>query len=293
MKKVLVTGSNGQLGRAIHGISVDLPFEFVFASRTQLDISNETEVRDYFEKNHFDIVINCAAYTAVDLAETEIINCNSANIDAVKILAKACSINDSLLIHISSDYVYHPNHDNPISETGETNPKGIYASSKLKGEKIAFDNWAKTIVIRTSWVYSEYGKNFVKTINQLSANRDKLTVVNDQVGSPTYAEDIAYAIFEIIEKLNKSGEENFYGIYNFSNDGYISWFDFATEIVRFNQNKCQIIPVATEAYPTPTERPKNSRLDKTKIVSSFKIQLIPWQISLEKCLVKIKQNIDL
>lgn len=276
----MVTGAAGQVGQAIHSIHDQYDYSFIFADRHILDITDREAVEQFVQEHDIDIIINCAAYTAVDLAESDSDLCYLINDQAVGFLAGACAQKGGLFFHISSDYVYHPEHDEPLTETDSTNPKGVYAKSKLAGEKRASDCCPQSIILRTSWVYSTTGKNFVKTIDRLGSEKDHLTVVNDQIGSPTYAADIARVILDLIELSNS---KDIWGTYNFCNDGYISWFDFASEIIRFRDYPCEVSPVPSSAYPTAASRPNNSRLNTLKI-QDLGISLRPWKASLHECL---------
>ncbi len=280
MNRILVTGAAGQVGSAIRSIHNGYKHAFFFTDRKELDITDKNAVSEFVKINKVDTIINCAAYTAVDLAESEKDQCFLINEKAVGYLAEACAQNGGLLVHISSDYVYHCDHNQPMSENSATKPKGVYAASKLAGEHLALANCPNTIILRTSWVYSYEGKNFVKTIDRLAKNRDHLTIVNDQIGSPTYALDIAKTILEL---LKISNEKEISGTYNFCNEGFISWYDFAKEIVRYRAYQCKVNPVPSSAYPTAAKRPLNSRLDTSKI-QGLGIHLTPWVTSLHNCL---------
>ena len=283
MNRILVTGAAGQVGSAMRSIHNEYRYTFFFTDRKELDITDKNAVVEFVKANKIDTIINCAAYTAVDLAESEKDKCFLINEKAVGYLAEACAQNKGLLVHISSDYVYHCDHNQPMSESSATKPKGVYAKSKLAGEHLALANCPSAIILRTSWVYSYEGKNFVKTIDRLAKNRDLLTVVNDQIGSPTYALDIAKTILEL---LMISNEKEISGTYNFCNEGFISWYDFAKEIVRYRAYKCKVDPVPSSAYPTAAKRPLNSRLDTSKI-QGLGIHLSPWLTSLHNCLDKL------
>ncbi len=276
-KKILVTGANGQLGQAIKEIAIKYPkLEFVFVSRSKLDITNQTEVINYFKDNNFDAVVNCAAYTAVDLAETDVENARLVNATAVKYLAEATNQANIPFVHISTDYVFDGTIATPRLESDEVNPIGIYGQTKLEGEEFALAINPKTIVIRTAWVYSKYGKNFVKTMLWLFNEKEEIGVINDQIGSPTNAVDLADAIAQIVAK-----DELVYGIFNYSNEGECSWFDFASEIKALTGAKIKINPIPTTAYPTPAKRPAYSLLDKTKIKTTYHISIPNWEDSLK------------
>lgn len=281
---ILVTGSNGQLGSELKELASSYPqFHFVFLDRAELSINDKISVEKTFSEHQPAYLINCAAYTAVDKAEVEKDLAYDINGTAVGLLASASKQHGTKFIHISTDYVFNGNASAPLKETDEIDPVNIYGASKLSGERLAFENNPDSIVIRTSWVYSFYGKNFVKTMTRLMNEKESIGVVNDQIGSPTYAADLAEAIMQIIG----SGKWQ-PGIYNYSNEGIISWFDFANEIKRLIQSECKISALTTEQFPTPAKRPKYSVLDKTKIQQTFSIKLKNWKESLKTCVEKLK-----
>jgi dTDP-4-dehydrorhamnose reductase len=282
--KILVTGSNGQLGSELKELASLYPqFEFVFSDREELSINDRIAVQREFEKQAPAYLINCAAYTAVDKAETDKEAANDINGAAVGILATSCKQFGTKLIHISTDYVFNGNASQPLKETDKVDPVNAYGATKLLGEQLAIENNPESIIIRTSWVYSFHGKNFVKTMMRLMNEKESIGVVNDQIGSPTYAADLADAIMKII--ISEKWEA---GIYNYSNEGVISWFDFANEIKRLINSSCVVNPLATEQFPTPAKRPKYSVLDKTKIQETFSIQLKDWKASLKACIKKLQ-----
>jgi dTDP-4-dehydrorhamnose reductase len=286
--KILVTGSNGQLGNELRDIAFSFPqYQFIFTDVDELSIVDSEAVTNCFKEHQPAYLINCAAYTAVDKAETEKEVNNLINGTAVGILASAAQRSGTRFIHISTDYVFNGNASEPLNEGDEVDPVNAYGASKLLGEQLAFQNNPESIVIRTSWVYSFYGKNFVKTMMRLMNEKESIGVVNDQVGSPTYAADLAKAIMQIITS-NKWVP----GIYNFSNEGVISWFDFANEIKRLINSSCIVNPLTTEQFPTPAKRPKYSVLDKTKIQKTFSVQLTDWRQSLKECVDKLKADND-
>ncbi len=283
MKKILVIGSNGQLGSEIKTlVSLYSMFEFVFADRSDFSLENEKEMIAFFDKKATDYIINCAAYTAVDKAETEIELSNLINNKAVGTIAKWCFKNNCKLIHISTDYVFDGTSSVPLKEDDPTNPQSQYGKSKLLGEVSCMKNNPSSIIIRTSWVYSEFGNNFVKTMLRLMDERDSINVVNDQIGSPTYAKDLAEAILKIIES-----EDWHSGIYNFSNEGEISWYEFALAIKEISRISCDVKGIPSIEYPTPAKRPAYSLLDKTKINEIYKIEILDYRYSLKKCLKNI------
>ena len=285
MKKILVTGANGQLGQCLQKISSQFEeFEFIFTDSETLDITIKEEVNDFFWQNAPDFCINAAAYTAVDLAETDVEKAFLVNADGTENLAEACSENNAQFIHVSTDYVFDGENNLAYTEEDFTNPLGVYGASKLAGDELALEVNPCSVILRTSWVYSEFGKNFVKTMLNLFATKDELNIVADQFGQPTNANDLAEAIMKIIksEKITP-------GIFNFSNLGRISWFDFAEKIAGLSEAKIKLNAIETSQYPTPAKRPKNSVLDLDKISKTYAIQLKPWEESLEGC-VQILQN---
>lgn len=279
MKRILVTGGDGQLGLSLKQKIKEKPpvnCSFVFTDVQELDIMDEIFVKTYFYSNKFDYVINCAAYTAVDKAETDTDIAKKLNADAVKYLAKSCSSQKATLIHISTDYVFSGEKPFPRKEDDPTYPLGIYGKTKLEGEVNALQYNSRSYIIRTAWLYSPYGNNFVKTMLKLFKEKDQINVIEDQLGSPTNALDLAEAILTIIQ--NDIGS---YGIYHYSNEGECSWFQFAEEIKKLNNSNIKINPVPTSEYPTLAKRPKYSLLDKTKIKSTFGISIPDWKDSLK------------
>lgn len=289
--KILVTGANGQLGKELRDLSSQYSqFEFIFLSREDLPIHHFELVRNYFKTLKPDYCINAAAYTAVDRAELEKDIAMQVNGEAVGVLAAVCKSHHTKFIHISTDYVFNGKADYPYTENYPTDPVNAYGDTKLEGEKQAMQLNADSIIIRTSWVYSYHGKNFVKTILRLLNEKEEISVVDDQIGSPTYAADLAESIMQIIINSKSSKANWIPGIYNFSNDGVISWYDFAVAIKEISGSQCRINPISTTAYPTPAKRPFYSVLDKTKIQNTFGIRLKDWKKSLEKCLERIKKG---
>ncbi len=278
---ILVSGKNGQLGKELQDVaSSNENFEFIFFDREELDIADATSLKKSFQKYSPSFFINCAAYTAVDKAETEKEKAYQINAEAVGNIAKLCDQFNTKLIHISTDYVFDGKATKPYKEDDKTNPVNYYGYTKLKGEELALQNNPNTIIIRTSWVYSKYGNNFVKTMLRLMNERKEINVVNDQLGSPTYAKDLAEAIISTV-----SGQQSTVnGIFHFSNEGIISWYDFALAIKEIKQFNCAVNPIPTTSYPTPAKRPAYSVFDKAKIVNTFNIQLKDWKESLASCL---------
>ena len=292
--RILVTGKNGQLGRSIYKIvSTEVKADnnlssskFIFVGREELDLSNNSSIINYFNNNDkFDVIINCAAYTQVDKAEQEAELANQVNHLAVKQLASIANKQQARLIHISTDYVFDGESDKPYTETDVTNPINVYGKTKLAGEK-AIQGFMPTnaIIIRTSWMYSEYGNNFVKTMLRLGKERDELNVVSDQIGSPTYATDLADAILEIIKSKEFREENQTTQIYHYSNEGEINWYEFAKEIFKIAKIDCKVNPITTQQYPTPAKRPKNTLMNKDKIVGIFSLDTPDWKESLNTCI---------
>ena len=298
--RILVTGKNGQLGQSINKlINIETKIEnnpssneFIFVGREELDLSNNSSIINYFD-NHdkFDIVINSAAYTAVDQAEEEQELANQVNHLAVKQLAGIAKEQKARLIHISTDYVFNGESDKPYIETSETNPINVYGKTKLAGEKaLQAVMPMNAVIIRTSWVYSEYGNNFVKTMLRLGKERDELNVVSDQIGSPTYATDLAGAILEIIKNKEFREEDQATQIYHYSNEGEISWHDFAKEIFKIAKTNCKVNPITTQQYPTPAKRPKNTLMNKNKIIEKFGVKNAEWKQPLNTCITTLKEQ---
>jgi dTDP-4-dehydrorhamnose reductase len=283
LKRILITGANGQLGSELRVLSGSYPFEFTFIDINELDLLNENAVSDYFRKNTFDFIINCAAYTAVDKAEAEQDICRKVNADAVGVIAKLAKDQGARLIHISTDYVFDGEFNQPIDEQAEPKPLSVYGVTKLEGEQHVLRTLSNAYIIRTSWVYSTFGKNFVKTIAGLAKTRPELTVVADQFGTPTYAKDLAVAIMHIVKSVADQKADQ-PGIYHFTNEGAISWYDFAVYINDHYGFNCKIKPIKTSEYKTAAVRPKFSVLDKTKIKKTFGIDIPYWSHSLKECL---------
>jgi dTDP-4-dehydrorhamnose reductase len=280
MKKILVTGANGQLGKELKHIAEKYPaFEFLFLSREDMPIHHFELVRRFFSEFKPDFCVNCAAYTAVDRAESEADLARLINAESVGVLSAVAAENGCRFVHISTDYVYPGNATTPYKETDVTSPSSVYGKTKLEGEQAALQNDPHALIIRTSWVYSFFGNNFVKTMLKLMKERASMNVVNDQMGSPTYAADLAECIMKII-----SSKDWHPGIYNFSNQGNISWYEFAQEIKHISKSNCIIHPIPTSEYPTPAKRPFYSVMNKEKICETFSIELKPWQSSLQDCL---------
>lgn len=284
LKKILVTGSNGQLGKELQRICSIVPgYEFIFLSRADMPINQFEMVRHIFNTLKPDYCINCAAYTAVDKAEEEKDLAFEINGEAVGVLAAVCLEHETKFVHISTDYVFDGKGTKPYVESDETSPVNTYGASKLKGEEEVFKYNPDALIIRTSWVYSEFGKNFVKTMLRLMADKNSISVVNDQVGSPTYAADLAEVIIKIIQYHKWKP-----GIYHYSNEGVITWFDLANAIKEIAGTNTEINPISTAEFPTPAKRPAYSVFNKQKIQETFGITLKDWKSSLNICIQQIK-----
>jgi dTDP-4-dehydrorhamnose reductase len=282
---IVVTGANGQVGQSIKLLSDLYPdVKFSFLTKDDLSISDKSSLNLFFQSQKPTILINCAAYTAVDKAETEQDLALDINSTAVETLAGICKEFNTRFVHISTDYVFDGNASSPYKESDPTNPVNFYGFTKLQGEKLALAVNPDSVIVRTSWVYAPYGKNFVKTMLKLMQDRTELNVVGDQFGSPTYAPDLAEALLKIA-----LSNQIIPGIYHFSNDGIISWFDFATAIAEIAHSSCKVNAITTAQYPTPAKRPSYSGLNKNKIQADYSIQLKPWRDSLQDCIQKLNQ----
>ena len=282
MATILITGAYGQLGHEFQALQLEFPeLDFVFTDRDQLDIANADQVKSFFDRQPFDYCLNCAAYTAVDKAESEPALAYLINEKGPANLAAACQEHGATLIQFSSDYVYHNALNRPLLETDPVTPKGVYAASKLAGEQAAIAANPQTLVLRTSWIYSSFGHNFVKTMLRLSRERRQLKVVYDQIGAPTYARDLARNVLDIIQSEQAARHP---GIYNFSNEGVTSWYDFALAIFELSGVHCQVTPIGSSAYPTAANRPHYSLLDKEKFKTTFGKTIPHWKASLAECL---------
>jgi dTDP-4-dehydrorhamnose reductase len=286
--KILITGAYGQLGNEIKVLSVAFPgWQFLFTDVDTLDITNESALEIWFQMNKPGFVVNCAAYTAVDKAETDVETANKVNALAPKLLGKYSKKFDAKLIHISTDYVFDGEAFSPYSETDPVNPKSVYGETKLQGEQNCFEENPESVIIRTSWLYSSFGNNFVKTMLRLGVERGQLKVVFDQVGTPTYAADLANAILSVIQISEKVPEKFVPGIYHYSNEGVASWYDFAKAIFEISGVKCDVSPVRSVEFPTPAKRPNYSVMDKSKIKNTFGITIPFWRDSLKDCIQKL------
>jgi dTDP-4-dehydrorhamnose reductase len=284
MKNILITGANGQLGQAIKKVAAGFTaFNFVYTDYTELDITDTAAIDSIFAEKEIHACINCAAYTAVDKAETEEEQAFKINFEAALNLAEACLQYNAQFIQISTDYVFDGNNNRPYTEEDEANADGIYGSSKYRGEAAALSSNPDTIVIRTSWLYSEFGANFVKRMRELMQEKESLNVVFDQVGTPTYAVDLAQTILTVLSKVYDA-PASYGGIYHYSNEGVLSWYDFAVAIKELTNATTSILPVTTDKYPTPAKRPAYSVFNKQKIKETFGLQIPYWRDSLKVCL---------
>lgn len=287
IKKILVIGGNGQLGNCFRKLAPQFEnrFEFNFTDSETLDITDAEKVSDFFYDFQPHFCINASAYTAVDLAETESDKAFAVNAEGVANVAEACAEHKTVLIHISTDYVFDGNTNISYSEDNFTNPQGVYGASKLKGEELALSLNPKTVVIRTSWLYSEFNRNFVKTMLNLFSSKDELGIVSDQFGQPTNANDLAEAVMKIIETEPKT-----YGVFHFSNYPETSWFGFAEKIAEFSDSKIKLNAITTEQFPTPAKRPKRSTMSLDKIEETYGIEPKHWENSLEECIEILKKQ---
>jgi dTDP-4-dehydrorhamnose reductase len=280
MQNIVVIGGSGQLGQCLKSVAAQRSINNIyFASSAEANVLNKEGLKAYFEKYKPVFVVNCAAYTAVDKAEDDIEPARAINKTGAGNLAELCMLYAATLIHISTDFVFNGNKPSPLSESDTTDPIGIYGLTKLEGEQLIAQTLDQYYIIRTSWLYSEYGNNFTKTMLKLGAERDLLKIIADQVGSPTYAIDLACCIFDIIASAIKS-----YGIYHYSNEGVASWYDFAKAIFEISETTVNVLPIRTSEYPTRAQRPAYSVMDKAKLKSVFNIEIPYWRDSLKDCL---------
>lgn len=286
MIHVLVTARDGQLGQCFQSLAVKHPnIQFVFKSSSDLDITNTANIEDALKDHTFDYCINCAAYTAVDKAEEAIELADKVNHIGAKLLAESCKKFNVTLIHVSTDFVFDGKATVPYLEDDITNPLGVYGKTKLAGEQAISNVLENYFIIRTSWLYSEYGNNFLKTMLRLSKERNEIGVVGDQVGSPTYARDLADMILRLIESKNTS-----YGVYHYSNKGVVSWYDFAKEIFKLSDSSITLNKIETKDYPTPAVRPKYSVLHTERISKLLDLKIPNWKESLKKAIIYLKDN---
>lgn len=289
LKKTLVTGKDGQLGQSLSALKEKYPFlDMTFVGRNELDLSSATSINKYFKERAFDVIINCAAYTAVDKAESETGQANKINHLAVKQLAEIAKQQECVLIHISTDYVFNGQNYKPYIETDESDPQSVYGDTKLKGELAIKAINPRGCIIRTSWVYSEFGNNFVKTMQRLGSERNLLNVIFDQIGTPTYAGDLANAILKIVSSDTPDVENE---TYHFSNEGVCSWYDFAKAIFEESDVECAVNPIETKDYPTPAVRPHYSLMNKSKIKADFDLTIPYWKESLKLCIQRLQEAV--
>ncbi|WP_428087771.1 dTDP-4-dehydrorhamnose reductase [Candidatus Thioglobus sp.] len=291
--RILVTGKNGQLGQSIHKVITKNKKvnEFIFVDKEELDLNKEEDITNYFDCNNFNVIINCAAYTAVDKAQQQQQLANQVNHLAVKQLAEIAKKQQIKLIHISTDYVFDGKSDKPYKETDTANPINVYGKTKLSGEMALQKAMpVNAIIIRTSWVYSEFGNNFVNTMLRLGKEHNELNVVSDQIGSPTYATDLAKIILKIIDNKDYQKKGQSTQIYHYSNKGKISWYDFSKEIFKLAKIDCMVNAITTKQYPTPAKRPRNTLMNKDKIIKEFNMNIFNWKKSLNTCMAILKKQ---
>lgn len=285
---IIITGANGQLGRCFQALSASHSGRvFRFLGSSDLDIADKRAVKRFFQENKVSWVINCAAYTAVDKAEAEPDEAQKVNVLGVKYLAEACQEHNANLIHFSTDYVYHNRQNTPFHEDDQVSPKGVYARTKLAGERALMHVLSNNaMIVRTSWVYAATGHNFVNTMIRLAQERGHVRVVADQIGSPTYAPDLAAAVLEIIRQVEEKEiqKEIIHGVWHYANEGVASWYDFAHAIFELKGIECRLEPIETSDFPTPAQRPSFSVLSKSKIKATFGLKIPHWRESLAVCL---------
>ena len=287
MHNILVTGSNGQLGNELRLVveEKDKVNNYFFTDVEELDITNKSDLSQFFHANNINVVVNCAAYTNVDKAEDESEIADLINHIGVKNLAESCKERDGFLIHISTDYVFDGTKNTPYTETDETKPLGVYGETKLRGENAIINSGCEYVIIRTSWLYSSFGNNFLKTMQRLTAEKESIKVVFDQVGTPTYAGDLANVIYTIIQRDEAHIKNQ---IYHFSNEGVCSWYDFAVAINEISGNNCNIQPCHSDEFPSKVIRPSFSVLNKTKIKRDYYCDIPYWRNSLNRCFNSLK-----
>lgn len=295
--RVLVCGAQGQVARALQECGTSSPHDIICLGRPELDITNPELVQDVFLNGNFDTVINAAAYTAVDLAETQQDEANAVNSHGAAILAKCANAFGCPIIHLSTDYVYDGASSTPYTEAMNVAPLGVYGRSKLQGEMSVKNSNAKHLILRTAWVYSPFGKNFVKTMLRLAEDRDEVSVVADQVGSPTYAIDIASSLLQLVDHISsRTVSEIEWGIYHLAGNGYAAWADVAEAVFQASGDlggpTAAVKRISSAEYPTPVKRPSNSRLDTSKLYNNFKIRLPNWQDSVRRCVVRLRDEVE-
>lgn len=288
MNNILVTGANGQLGREIRRLVGSSRKAYFFTDVDELDITDRKAVETFIEYNGIDVIVNCAAYTAVDKAEDNETDADLINHIAVSYLAEAAARYNTILIHISTDYVFRGDQHLPYKEDDPTDPLGVYGRTKLAGERAIATAGCRALIFRTSWLYSGFGNNFVKNMLRLTSEKDRLNVIFDQIGTPTYAADLAKTIYDIVETNQYLANE---GMYHFSNEGVCSWYDFAQAIAEISgHTQCDIRPCHSDEFPSKVKRPAFSVLDKTKIKQTFDIQIPHWRNSLQQCIAKLNEG---
>jgi dTDP-4-dehydrorhamnose reductase len=288
MINILITGSDGQLGEELKIVATKYKdYSCIFTDIGTLDITDNASLKQFFNNHTINYIVNCAAYTMVDKAETDKFSAEKVNVSAVANLVKMANNHQSKLIHISTDYVFDGKANIPYKETSSVNPQSVYGLTKLNGE-IEAQRYIYSIILRTSWLYSPFGKNFVKTMLELSKAKNDINVVFDQVGTPTYAADLADVIFSIIDHSIENAKNFKPGIYHYSNEGVCSWYDFAFEIFKLTKSDCKINPVGSSEFPTVAKRPNYSVLDKSKIKTTFNLSIPNWRDSLERCIEQLK-----
>lgn len=293
MVKILVTGANGQVGNELQHLAAAIPeWEFVFTDYQELDITDKSAVLDFFNQHQFSYCLNCAAYTAVDKAESEPDRAMLLNVTGVEHLAAACAQHGAFFIQLSTDYVYHNAQNTPFKEDDAVKPQSVYARTKYGGDLAALSLNPASMVIRTSWVYSSFGHNFVQTMLRLGKERPELGIIFDQIGTPTYARDLAAVMLKTIDSMEQGQVERqtMTGVFHYSNEGVTSWYDFALAIFEMRGISCHVKPIETKDYPTPATRPPFSLLNKGKIKAALKIEIPHWRESLKACLHLIEDN---
>ena len=288
MPRILITGANGQVGQELQDLAKAFPdFQLVFTDMAELDITHADAINTFFSQTPLDYCINCAAYTAVDKAETATDLAQMVNRDGAQNIARACHQYKVRLIHFSTDYIYHNSLNRPLLETDPTEPKGVYARTKLEGEVAVRTECPEALILRTSWVYSSFGHNFVKTMLRLGKEGKELRIVDDQIGAPTYARDLARTCLQIIQNTENEKQKWHSGVFNYSNEGVCSWYDFGLAIFELTGIPCDPRPIESKDYPTPAKRPFYSALNKSKFKSVFKIDIPYWRHSLIHCLKRL------
>jgi len=286
-RMMLITGAGGQLGRCFRELAPAFPdIPFLYTTSAELDITSRRAVSAYFKKNNIRWVLNCAAYTAVDKAESEPTRARAVNVTGAANLARACAQTGARMVHFSTDYVFHSKQNTPFREDDPTMPKSVYARTKLEGEKAVLKLLPSATIFRLSWVYANEGANFVNTMLRLGKEREELRVVCDQIGTPTYAPDLVDVVLQLIDNVEKGkiAATKLEGIWHFSNEGVCSWYDFACAIMEIAGLNCRVLPIETSEYPTPAKRPPFSVMNKGKIKAAFGLQVPHWRESLKKCL---------